>query len=162
MPEIMNRKFFTPFIFTCLLILASCGNGKKNTTEVPEDGINPDLMENPATAGSNSRDLVPVFAFQDSVHDFGKIIDGEVVTYAFRFKNTGKGDLIIRSASGSCGCTVPEFPKDPIKPGGSGIITVTFNSEGRVGMQNKTVTIISNTIPSNTFLSISAEVLPKK
>ncbi len=142
-----------------LVILFSCKGGDKS--EIPENAINPSVIENPATAsGSNSKkDMVPVFQFEKNLHDFGTIIEGEKVTFAFQFKNIGKGDLVIRAAQGSCGCTVPEFPKEAIKPGAGGLITVTFNSEGKPGEQVKTIDIISNTIPNVYKLTIKAKVI---
>ena len=78
--------------------------------------------------------------------------------YAFKFKNTGKVDLIISSAQGSCGCTVPQYPKQPLKPGTEATIDVTFDSAGKQGKQNKTVTLITNCIPSTKVLTIMGDV----
>jgi hypothetical protein len=87
------------------------------------------------------------------------VTEGEKVTYSFHFKNTGNTDLLIRHAQASCGCTVPVWPKDPLAPGKEGFITVTFNSEGKSGQFNKSVTIISNTIPNTTNIYITGEVV---
>lgn len=143
-----------------ILIIASFVSCKSNKDPgIPENAINPDAMKNPATAsGGSDKSKVPVFQFEKETHDFGRIVQGEVVQYAFKFTNTGTGDLVIRSANGSCGCTVPEWPREPIPPGGSGTINITFNSEGRNGMQHKKVTIISNTIPNTKELNITGEV----
>ncbi len=146
------------FLSGAMLLLFACGAPKNQNPNVPENALNPDLVENPASASGTAKGNVPVFAFVDTVHDFGKIIDGEKVSFAFRFTNAGTGDLLIRAANGSCGCTVPEWPKDPIPAGGKGVINVTFNSQGRVGIQHKTVTLIANTLPNTTVLAISAEV----
>lgn len=104
---------------------------------------------------------LPVFAFDKENHDFGKINEGDVVEYAFEFKNTGQAPLIISAATGSCGCTVPEWPKEPIGIGETGEILVKFNSTKKPGLQNKTVTITSNTFPKQTKLKIKANVTPK-
>ena len=88
--------------------------------------------------------------------------EGDKVSYEFKFKNVGKSPLIISSASASCGCTVPDYPKAPIAPGGEGVISVVFNSEGRPGMQNKIVTVTANTIPQYTELNILGSVLAKE
>lgn len=98
----------------------------------------------PSTSGM-SRDNGPIMTFTDLEHNFGSIKQGEVVTHEFRFKNTGKEPLIINNAVGSCGCTVPDWPKEPIRPGGEGVIKVTFNSAGKANMQDKTVTITYDT-----------------
>jgi hypothetical protein len=86
----------------------------------------------------------PLMTFDVMEHNFGTIKQGEVATYEFKFKNTGKEPLVISEAHGSCGCTVPDWPKDPIAPGKTGIIKVTFNSTGKSGAIDKTVTINSN------------------
>ncbi len=156
-----KRETSIAFLLMMFLFIA-CNSPQDKHPGVPEDAIDPAVMENPATASGSENGKVPKFEFQDTVHDFGKIVDGEKVSFAFRFKNVGNGELIIRSANGSCGCTVPEWPKDPIKPGGTGIINVTFDSEGREGSQHKSVTLISNTIPNTTELKISAEVQKAK
>lgn len=143
-----------------LSVLIACNSEPKNKN-IPDNAINPDVINNPATASSagNSKDNLPAYTFDVPEHDFGTISQGEVVSYAFHFKNSGKGDLVIRSASGSCGCTVPEWPKDPIKPGEDGNINVTFNSEGKEGQQYKTVTLIANTVPNTYTIAIKANVI---
>jgi hypothetical protein len=97
----------------------------------------------------------------DSAFDFGKVTDGEVVEFSYRFKNTGNQPLVISNASASCGCTVPEKPEAPIKPGETGFIKVKFNSEGRVGAAHKTVTVQSNANPAFPELLLKGEVLAK-
>lgn len=96
--------------------------------------------------------------FEETVYDFGNIKQGEVVKHTFAFKNDGDEPLIISNASASCGCTVPEWPKDPVKPGDKGVITVQFNSTGKSGTQNKTVIITANTLPNTTTLILKGEV----
>ncbi len=96
--------------------------------------------------------------FSEMTHDFGVIEEGEKVTHVFTFHNTGEEPLIVNSAKGSCGCTIPTFSKEPIPPGGSGEMEVVFNSKGKVGNQTKTVTINANTAPNPTRLTIKAEV----
>lgn len=86
----------------------------------------------------------PEMKFEKEVFDFGTIKQGEVVNYEFKFKNVGKDPLIITQAQGSCGCTVPTWPKEPLKKGETGIIKVSFNSAGKMGAQDKTITITSN------------------
>ena len=84
------------------------------------------------------------FKFTEEAFDFGTIMQGDKVLHDFEFTNTGKEPLIISQAAGSCGCTVPEWPKEPIAPGAKNVIKVTFNSAGKQGMQDKTVTLQSN------------------
>ena len=143
-----------------LLSIAACksGNGTGG------NGINTGMVNNPRTA--NGLDTVaaarkPTMDFADTVHDFGAIVQDEVVSYEFAFTNNGKTPLLITGAAGSCGCTVPVYPHDPIAPGASGVMKVTFNSAGKSGPQNKTVTINTNTLRSVHILYIKSEVKPK-
>jgi hypothetical protein len=98
----------------------------------------------PTTSGVE-RQNGPVMKFDELEFNFGTIKQGESVTHEFRFKNAGKEPLLINNAVGSCGCTVPDYPKEPIKPNTSGVIKVTFNSAGKSGPQDKTVTITYDT-----------------
>ena len=98
----------------------------------------------------------------DSVYDFGKINDGEKAEFSFRFKNTGKNALIVSSATASCGCTVPEKPEAPVRPGETGVIKVVFNSQGRVGEVHKVVNITSNAHPAFPILELRGQVLEVK
>ncbi len=83
----------------------------------------------------------------DSVFDFGTIKDGEEVTRSFSFKNTGTKPLVVMTAQATCGCTVPEKPEEPIRPGETGSIKVVFHSKDRVGQQEKTIRVTSNARP---------------
>lgn len=103
----------------------------------------------------------PVMTFAKVEHDFGIINSGDKVTYTFDFKNTGEADLLITAAKGTCGCTVPEFPKDPIKPGASGKIKVMFNSSGKSGQQMKSVNISTNTANVTETIKIKANITKK-
>jgi len=104
----------------------------------------------------------PQMKFEYITHDFGKIQEGDKVTYKFNFANTGKSPLIITDAVASCGCTIPTWPKAPIKPGDGGQIVVTFNSAGKKGLQDKMVTITANTNPRQNVVHLVGEVLEKK
>lgn len=104
---------------------------------------------------------LPAFSFEKTSHDFGTIDEGDVVEHVFKFTNTGEAPLIIQNATGSCGCTVPTFSKQPIAPGETGEIVAKFNSQGRQNLQNKTVTVTANTWPKQTMLKIRAMVTPK-
>jgi len=157
----LRFKFLSLLIFSVSMI--SCRQGSNKNADIPENAVSVDGVKNPVTASPDSgkaKSSLPVFQFKDEEHDFGSITQGEKISYAFRFKNVGVTDLVIRSANGSCGCTVPEWPKDPIPPGKEGLINVTFNSEGKEGMQHKTVTLIANTIPNTKVLTITGEVVP--
>ncbi len=97
-------------------------------------------------------------SFGENTFDFGEIDEGEKVEHIYKFKNTGDEPLVISNAKGSCGCTVPQWPKTPIAPGDSGEILVSFNSKGKPGPQTKKVTITANTDPVQTFLTITGKV----
>ncbi len=105
----------------------------------------------PATAGA--------MEFEETKFDFGTMQEGEKVEHVFTFTNTSINPLTITNARGSCGCTVPEWPREPIAPGATSEIRVKFDSKGKKGPNNKTVTISANTIPSNTILTITADVI---
>jgi len=96
--------------------------------------------------------------FDKNEFDYGVIDQGEKVTHIYKFTNTGSEPLIISNAKGSCGCTVPQWPKDPIMPGTDGEIKVQFDSKGKRGKQSKRVTITANTDPAQTFLTIKGEI----
>jgi hypothetical protein len=125
---------------------------------VPDNAINPDVMKNPASASGKTEGDLPTMVFAEDTHDFGQMVQGEKVSYTFTFKNTGKSDLVISSATGSCGCTVPEYPKTAVPPGATGFIKVTFDSSGKQGHQDKTVTIVANTIPNSKVLHITSTI----
>ncbi len=126
----------------------------------PDDGKLPaDIVHNPNSAKEQGNlNGLPVIAFETEEHDFGRIIQGEVVTYSFKFTNTGKSELLIASVSTSCGCTISKFSREPLKPGEQGTIQVTFDSEGRKGFQNKSITVLSNAQPNHHLLHIKARV----
>jgi len=96
--------------------------------------------------------------FDSNEFDYGVIDQGEKVTHVYKFTNTGSEPLIISNAKGSCGCTVPQWPKDPIMPGATDEIKVQFDSKGKRGKQSKRVTITANTDPAQTFLTIKGEI----
>jgi Protein of unknown function (DUF1573) len=113
------------YILFIFLFLASCtaGNRKVSSKDIDNNAATP---ENPAPTGP-----VGTPVFETTIHNFGKIIDGEQVQHKFKFKNTGKGDLTLAKVEAHCGCTTPEWTRDIIPPGGEGFILATFNSSGR-------------------------------
>jgi hypothetical protein len=114
-----------------------------------------------APADAISQESLTSISFDKVEHDFGKLTAGESVRTKFKITNTGKQNLVISECKGSCGCTVPEWPKDPIAPGKTGVIDVQFDSHGKQGEQKKTVTVFTNSQPSQTILTIKSLVLPK-
>jgi len=102
-----------------------------------------------------------IIEFDTKNYDFGTVNEGDVVEGVFKVANKGKTDLIITDASASCGCTVPEWPKEAIKPGDSAEIKFSFNSSGRTGKQSKTITLQTNTANVKEIVRISGTVTPK-
>ncbi|HTF04169.1 MAG TPA: DUF1573 domain-containing protein [Bacteroidia bacterium] len=125
-----------------------------------EKDVNTDMVNITATASGNApTGKAPFMKLEKEKHDFGKISQGERVSTEFKFKNTGGSDLVISDAHGSCGCTVPDYPRKPIPPGGEDVIKVEFNSEGKSGKQEKTVTLTTNCEPPNIVITIASEVI---
>jgi len=150
-------------ILTSMLVI-SCGSDQKKNEKNGEVIVSPDIVNNPETANGEITDKtgVPKFDFEEITFDLGTVQSGESVTHEFKFKNSGDKDLIISQAKGSCGCTQPEYPKDPIAPGDEGVIKVTFNSTGISGQITKNVTLIANTTPNTKVLTITGEVIKSK
>ncbi len=151
----MNMKTLYTLLLSAI-VLASCSNNddKKITT---------DLVNNPLTAEKNADQVnMPKIELSQDFFDFGEMNQKESVSTEFLIKNTGDAPLLIRSAKGSCGCTVPEWPKDPVAVGEEAVIKVTFNSGDKKGKQNKTVTLVTNAIPNIKVLTIKGTVLVPK
>lgn len=100
--------------------------------------------------------------FYEETHDFGIVIEGEKVVHKFKFKNIGKGNLIIKNAHASCGCTIPSFSNEPIEPGNEGEIELVFNSEYRIGKQTKNVMVWTNSQKEPIQLSITCNIVEAK
>ena len=134
------------------------------TTSSDEKAIKADLVSSPLTANQSAEKVeVPVIEMQETSYDFGEMQQGESVTHDFVLKNIGEADLIISAAKGSCGCTVPEWPKTPVSKGEEATIKVTFNSAGKSGKQSKTVTLVTNAIPNTKVLTINGNIIiPEK
>jgi len=156
----MIKKIIILASISSLIILGACKKKEDANTEQhsaisnPEEIGIPD-MEKPLVPKDGK---YPVMTFATKVHDFGSIEANSKVNYSFTFKNTGEADLIISRAVGSCGCTIPEYPKDPIKAGDSGKIDVSFNSANKHGNQQKSVTIYTNTKAGVESLNITASI----
>lgn len=141
-----------------LLLLAGC----RITDHSENDGeVTPQHITFPAS-GYEEVDTrnVPVLTFEQTRLDMGRIVQGNTVEHRFTFRNTGRSALVITDVRGSCGCTVSkDWPREPVPPGATSGITVSFDSEGRSGRQDKTVTIVANTTPPSTVLTLSGEVV---
>jgi len=137
------------------LILLGIGFSCQN----PDKQVSGDVVRNPKSADSKGKASdMPEISFTKTEHDFGKLIQGEKVSYIFKFKNTGDTPLLISKVSASCGCTASKYPKEPIAAGEEAKLEVTFDSSGQRGIQNKTITVLTNTQPKSTTLRIKAQV----
>ena len=146
------KNYFRTTFFIIFLTVISC-NDNSNKKEIKS--------ENSSSSSMVSSSESPIMSFDKTLHDFGTIQEGETVETIFTFTNSGKSDLIIVDARGSCGCTVPKYPKNTdIKPGQSETITVSFDSSNKPGMQQKSVTLSANTSSGREMLRIKANVTP--
>jgi Protein of unknown function (DUF1573) len=154
----MNLSTFTRIAASAVLLglLVSCTPAKKSDTNIASGG--PATAATPAAAPA-----MPVTAikFDTEMHDFGKITNGEKVSYRYTFTNVGKNPLKISNVKPTCGCTTPEWTKEEIAPGGKGYVVVEFDSKGRGGTNNKTTEVFANTEPPVTPLRFTAEVSPE-
>ncbi len=159
------------FVLASMSLVACKNDGAVNTAEAAVE----DLRSVPsaattttnAAAATSTEPAVPAgplttLKFTEETYDFGEVMEGEKVNHKYTFTNTGSEPLIISNAKGSCGCTVPNWPRNPIAPGETADIDVTFDSKGKgkVGgnLQSKRVTITANTDPANTYLTIKGKV----
>ncbi|WP_435254510.1 DUF1573 domain-containing protein [Tenacibaculum sp. A30] len=136
-------------------MLVSCGQGNASSKVKKENVENAEKRDNTISQGA------PEISFDKEEFDFGTVKEGEVVETTFVVTNTGKSDLVITHAQASCGCTVPEWTKDPIAPGETGNIKVSFNTSGRTNKQSKSVTLTTNTEKGREIIKISGMVTPK-
>lgn len=149
----MNFSLMKHFVIFLILAFAatSCQNSDQ---KIPTDVVHNAKSAN--KKGNNNE--MPAISFVKTEHDFGKLIQGEQVSVIFKFENTGSLPLLISKVSASCGCTASKYPTEPIAPGEEGRLEVTFDSKGQRGMQNKTVTVLTNTQPQSTILRLKAQV----
>jgi hypothetical protein len=139
-------------IIFVVLISVSCSNQNK-------EDFDSSIVNIPVSAdGKNEKTRIPKLEFERTHHDFGKLIQGEKVSFTYKFKNTGNATLVISSVLPGCNCTVAQFTQTPIAPGESGSVTVNFNSETKKGLVNSTIVVQANTYPIDTRLTFSANV----
>jgi len=140
------------FLYSVLLlgIVTSCNNQNATSTTGTDTTVTETLVE-----GNNA---LGVISFEEDKYEFGIVKEGKVVEHVFKFTNTGTAPVILTQVSASCGCTTPEYTKDPILPGKAGEIKVSFDSKGQVGNQQKIVTVSSNAENSITTVEIKGIV----
>ena len=138
------KKDVIIFMVLLLLIMTGC-TGKSGKS----------IMNSSASSDTGKA----ILTFIQNEHDFGSVKEGEKVGCIFTFKNAGTADLVITSAVTSCGCTVPKYDKKPVSPGETGTMEVIFDTSGRSGIQNKTITVKSNAATPLVMLQIRAEIM---
>ena len=149
--------FSTIILFTC---------NEVTTTDTDNDAVKQmeqddiaNIIRNPVSAEEEiDPDFVPKITFKKVLHDFGEMKEGDKKEYTFEFTNTGEVPLLISDSRSTCGCTVPKFTKNYVKPGKSGKINVAFDSHNLIGTQTKPITIIANTYPRETVIHIKGFV----
>ncbi len=158
----MKKSLFTGLLFLAFgLFVVSCaneGSDSKSNTETAAPAPKPTAK--PAAKPAAPTGPTTTMAFTETTFEFGEVTEGEKVEHSFKFKNAGSEPLILSNAKGSCGCTVPQWPKEPIAPGEEGVITVIFNSKNKKGPRNQKVTVTANTNPAQTFIYLKGKVNP--
>ncbi len=145
-------------ILTSVLAFVSCANNGSNAaSKIKKDNVlQAEKRDQEINAGA------PEITFDKTEYDFGTVDEGFKVETSFSVTNSGKSDLVITNAKASCGCTVPTWPKDPIKPGETKEVQVKFDTSGKPNKQSKTVTLFTNTVKGQELLKVSGLVTPKK
>lgn len=141
------KKFF--LILLVATSLASCLNNTDKEKDIAANDTS-FKMPPPATEEPIDSSKLTTVLWIDSAKDMGTVTEGELVKISYRFRNTGNKPLVIEKVQPACGCTVAEYPKEPIAPGKEGEIKAEFNSQGREGVQKKTVTVFAN-IPEKIY-----------
>lgn len=145
-----------------ILAFFACKNDSEGVKELA-GGPNSDLIRNPATADlpTDTNQLARI-RFEETEFDFGEVKEGDIVTHSFKFTNVGKVPLTIMNARSTCGCTVPEWPEEPIPPGGTGEIAAKFNTDMKKNQQKKVITVTANTYPNESQVTLKGLVNPKE
>lgn len=157
-------QLFAVAIVAVALVAVSCQSSSKNIREEAAANVqNAVQPANQATAQTPQQPTVPTgptttMTFSETEFDFGTVSEGEKVSHVYKFTNTGNEPLILSDAKGSCGCTVPKWPREPIAPGQTSEILVEFNSKNKSGARNQKVTITANTNPPQTFIYLKGQV----
>jgi len=152
------------YLFVLVIItLSACAGGEKPETR--NTGLlSTDMVKNPYSASgldTSAYNQLPTMDFTDTLHDFGWMTEGAKATHTFEFKNNGNTPLVISSAAGSCGCTIADYPKEPVAPGATGAINVAFSSAEKMGHIEKSVSVTTNSKRSVHVLYIKADVKPE-
>ena len=152
------KKIAIALVIIMSLASVACKNNKKTgqgygiDNPISADNVNDEIIPN---------DGMPIISFEETEYNFGTVIQGEKVSHKFMFTNKGDGNLVISNVKPSCGCTSPQWTREPVKPGEKGYIELTFDSSNKKGIQNKNVRISANTIPNEYVLYIRCDVATK-
>jgi hypothetical protein len=150
------KKITVVFAFlVATTFMISCGNGNASTK------VNKENLDTAKSRDAQIKKGVASMTLDKREYDFGTVNEGEIVETIFKVTNSGTTDLVISKAAGSCGCTVPVWPKAPIKPGETGDVAVKFNTSGKPNRQMKTVTLTTNTASGREVLTLRGAVTPK-
>jgi hypothetical protein len=156
----MKSFKFAAFALAVSVSMTACSSGGDAESTAAATQPNPNAAVTPAAQTPQApAGPVTTVAFEESQISFGTIDEGEIVNQVFKFTNTGSEPLVLSDARGSCGCTVPQWPKEPVAPGESGEITVQFNSKAKRGKRSQKVTITANTNPPQSFIYLTGEVV---
>jgi hypothetical protein len=150
MRKLLKIRRLLAVVVMGLCVLTAC-------EDKTEGKLSTDLVTSPKSATETS-DKQAAIKFDKEEHDFGTLLQGEVVSYSFHFTNVGNMPLIVSEVGSSCGCTVGDYPREPIAPGKTGSIKVTYNSAGHHGFQSRYLTVMTNTNPAKTTLRIKGKV----
>lgn len=156
-------KYNMKYLFTMLLatLLYGCNETAKDKS-IEVTATQTDSGTTKIEGDTSKKSLATTtIAFAETAHDFGIIKEGEIVEYDFKFTNTGTHPLVISDAKASCGCTIPEWTKDPVLPNEAGKLKIKYNSSGKDGKIHKTVSVFANTTPELSTLDINVEVKAK-
>jgi hypothetical protein len=152
----MKITKFLVLVLITASFLTSCKDATNITAKIKKENL----------VNAKSRDLeikkgAASISFDKKEYDFGTVNEGDIVETSYLVTNSGKTDLVITNAQASCGCTVPVWPKNPIKPGATGEVKVKFNTSGKPNRQQKTITLTTNTESGREVLTLKGSVTPK-
>ncbi|PWG04861.1 DUF1573 domain-containing protein [Polaribacter aquimarinus] len=150
------RKLITVFALVMINVFFLACNGSNAAKK-----INKENLDKAVTRDADIKKGTASISFDTKMYDFGTVKEGEIVEKTFKITNSGKTDLVITNAQSTCGCTIPVWPKAPIKPGETGDVKVKFNTSGKPNRQRKSITLTTNTESGREVLTIQGSVTPK-
>lgn len=159
------KIFKVAFLAVCFFTACNSDSSQtegKTIEEIQSEGKISSIIRNPVSADAPIDTInVAKMSFDSDTYNFGTVDEGDIVKHSYEFTNNGKVPLLISNARSSCGCTIPDWPREPIEPGDSRQISVKFDTKDKPRDQTKTITITANTYPSTTKLFLTGYVNPK-